>query len=209
MWSQLSLVPLESEDVTCPSLRPSPTNLLQYIVRSLNCMFSVWGCGLRLLPHQTWKIPWRREWQPTPVFLPEGFLGQRSLAGYSPRGRRVRHDWETDTFTSTDQANCVQMCTNTAQRPRCPLHSLLAWGSCSLLQPVPVELCLNLTVSTSASLSAPGIPGSQWPWQWLGLPVVQGCAAQLEAELWWSQGLLSLLPAHCFPTCCCSSWGTH
>ena len=25
------------------------------------------------------KIPWRREWQPTPVFLPEEFHGQRSL----------------------------------------------------------------------------------------------------------------------------------
>ena len=30
------------------------------------------------------KIPWRREWQPTPVFLPGKFHGQRSLAGYSP-----------------------------------------------------------------------------------------------------------------------------
>ena len=29
------------------------------------------------------KIPWRREWQPTPVFLPGEFQGQRSLAGYS------------------------------------------------------------------------------------------------------------------------------
>jgi len=29
-------------------------------------------------------IPWRREWQPTPVFLPGEFHGQRSLAGYSP-----------------------------------------------------------------------------------------------------------------------------
>ena len=28
------------------------------------------------------KIPWRREWQPTPVFLPGEFHGQRSLAGY-------------------------------------------------------------------------------------------------------------------------------
>jgi len=26
------------------------------------------------------KIPWRREWLPTPVFLPGGFCGQRSLA---------------------------------------------------------------------------------------------------------------------------------
>ena len=30
------------------------------------------------------KIPWRREWQPTPVFLPQEFHGQKSLAGYSP-----------------------------------------------------------------------------------------------------------------------------
>ena len=30
------------------------------------------------------KIVWRREWQPTPVFLPGEFHGQRSLAGYSP-----------------------------------------------------------------------------------------------------------------------------
>ena len=28
------------------------------------------------------KIPWRREWLPTPVFLPGEFHGQRSLAGY-------------------------------------------------------------------------------------------------------------------------------
>ena len=32
------------------------------------------------------KIPWRRIWQPTPVFLPGEFHGQRSLAGYSPWG---------------------------------------------------------------------------------------------------------------------------
>jgi len=30
------------------------------------------------------KIPWSRKWQPTPVFLPEEFHGQRSLMGYSP-----------------------------------------------------------------------------------------------------------------------------
>ena len=32
------------------------------------------------------KIPWRRAWQPTPVFLPGESHGQRSLAGYSPWG---------------------------------------------------------------------------------------------------------------------------
>ena len=30
------------------------------------------------------KIPWRRKWQPTPVFLPGEFHAQRSLAAYSP-----------------------------------------------------------------------------------------------------------------------------
>ena len=30
------------------------------------------------------KIPWRRPWQPTPVFLPGESHGQRSLVGYSP-----------------------------------------------------------------------------------------------------------------------------
>ena len=30
------------------------------------------------------KTPWRREWQPTPVFLAREFHGQRSLTGYSP-----------------------------------------------------------------------------------------------------------------------------
>ena len=39
------------------------------------------------------EIPLRRAWQPTPVFLPGESHGQRSLAGYSPWGRRVGHDW--------------------------------------------------------------------------------------------------------------------
>ena len=39
-----------------------------------------------------WEIPgfnpWRRKWQPIPVFLPRKFHGQRSLAGYSPWGHK-------------------------------------------------------------------------------------------------------------------------
>ena len=30
------------------------------------------------------KIPWRRKWKHTPVFLPGKFHGQKSLEGYSP-----------------------------------------------------------------------------------------------------------------------------
>ena len=39
------------------------------------------------------EIPWRRKWQPTPVFLPRKSHGQRSLVGYSPWGHRVRLNW--------------------------------------------------------------------------------------------------------------------
>ena len=42
------------------------------------------------------KIPWRRKWSPTPVFLPGESHGQRSLVGNSPPGhKRVRHNWAT------------------------------------------------------------------------------------------------------------------
>ena len=34
------------------------------------------------------KIPWRRAWLPTPVFLPGEPQGQRRLAGCSPQGHR-------------------------------------------------------------------------------------------------------------------------
>ena len=44
--------------------------------RHRRCGFSSW----------VGKIPWRRAWQPTPVFLPGGSHGQRSLAGCSPWG---------------------------------------------------------------------------------------------------------------------------
>ena len=32
------------------------------------------------------KIPWKRKWQPTPVFLPGKFHGQKSLVEYSLGG---------------------------------------------------------------------------------------------------------------------------
>ena len=38
-------------------------------------MFDPWVPGM---------IPWRTAWQPTPMFLPGEFHGQRSLVGYSP-----------------------------------------------------------------------------------------------------------------------------
>ena len=42
---------------------------------------------------------WRREWQPTPVFLPGEFHGQRKLAGYSPCGHKELDTAERLTHT--------------------------------------------------------------------------------------------------------------
>ena len=39
------------------------------------------------------KIPWRREWLPTPVCVPGEFHEQRRLAGYHQRGQK-----ESDTI---------------------------------------------------------------------------------------------------------------
>ena len=47
------------------------------------------------------KIPWRRKWQPTPVFLPGEFHGQRSLADYSAWGRKESDKTEQLTHTDT------------------------------------------------------------------------------------------------------------
>ena len=57
-------------------------------------------CGRHEFHPWIWKIPWRRAWQPTPVFLPGESHERRSLAGYSPWGCRVRHDWVTKHSTA-------------------------------------------------------------------------------------------------------------
>ena len=53
------------------------------------------------------KIPWRRKWQPIPIFSPVKSYGQRSLAGYNPLGRK-----ESD---KTEQLNTAN---NTYDQPR-------------------------------------------------------------------------------------------
>ena len=55
-------------------------------------------CQRKRLGFYPWvrKIPWRKKWQLTPVFLPGKSPRQRSLASYSPWGhKRVGHDLVT------------------------------------------------------------------------------------------------------------------
>ena len=48
------------------------------------------------------RIPWWRKWQPIPIFFPEKYHGQRSLVGYSPKGRKeldtTEHSTQQDSY---------------------------------------------------------------------------------------------------------------
>ena len=56
----------------------------------------------RVFDPRVGKVPWRRAWQRTPLFLPGEFHGQRSMAVYSPGGsQKVRHDWSNLAGTHT------------------------------------------------------------------------------------------------------------
>ena len=60
------------------------------------------------------KMPWRRAWQPTPVFLPGESCGQRSLAGYSPRRCKELDMTETTEHTGhcSDKSGLWWLCLN-------------------------------------------------------------------------------------------------
>ena len=71
-------------------LLPSWASLLVQTVKNLPVMQEtrVWSLDQ--------EDPWRRTWQPTPVFLPGEFHGQRSLAGYSPWGyKELGQNWHS------------------------------------------------------------------------------------------------------------------
>ena len=63
-------------------------SLVAQTVKNLPAMQETQFQSLGWEDPQVRKIPWRRAWQPTPVFLPGESHGQRSLAGYSPCGRK-------------------------------------------------------------------------------------------------------------------------
>ena len=72
------------------------------------------------------KIPWRRAWQPTPVFLPGESHGQRNLAGYSP--------WSHKESDTTERLSTAQ-------------HML--WGK------IKADFELHLLIYISLYLAAP------------------------------------------------------
>ena len=85
-----------SQEDTARTLIPELTALKACIIklpRWLRGKESACQCRRRRFDPWVGKIPWRRKWQPTPVFLPGKSHGWRRLVGYSPWGRK-----ESDTI---------------------------------------------------------------------------------------------------------------
>ena len=81
-----------------PSVSLSSTQMRDLSVLKGNVALVPANAGDTRRGFSSWvgKIPWRRKWQPTPVFLPGESHGQRSLVDYSPQGRK-----ESDTTEAT------------------------------------------------------------------------------------------------------------
>ena len=54
------------------------------------------------------KSSWSRKWQPTPLFLPGKFHGQRSMAGYSPRGCKDLNMTQTEHAQHITDLGCTR-----------------------------------------------------------------------------------------------------
>ena len=70
-------------------LLPDGSSLVAQMVKNLPAVQETWV--------HPWvrKIPWRRQWQLTPVFLPGKSHGQWSLVGYRPWGHTDTTEWLT------------------------------------------------------------------------------------------------------------------
>ena len=135
------------------------------------------------------KIPWRRKWQPTPVFFPEEFYEQRSLAVSSPWGPKEANTTERLLLTQiwTGAQNNIRHLTVAQQVivdfPRS--HMINAFLGKD--HPLPVEQnpgsCVWAGAARAPKISPfPGLPPPHGP----GQPGQSPCGEelQLHCELW-------------------------
>ena len=138
---------------------------------------SRWLCGKEYACHcrrckrcrfDPWvrKIPWRRKWQPTPVFLPGKFHGQRSLAGYSPWSHKESHTAEQlsththiHTHTRIIYTYCVCVCVCVCV---CELVKNLPAMRKTWVRPLGWEDILETGKATHSSILAWRIPWTEF-----------------------------------------------
>ena len=95
-------------------------NLVQILPWWLRGLSVCPQCGRPGFDPRVGKIPWRKKWQLTPVLLPGESHGRKSLAGYSPRGRK-----QSDT---TEPLHLLTYAPITALQPLIP--PALFWFEC-------------------------------------------------------------------------------
>ena len=117
------------------------------------------------------KISWLRKWQPTPVFLPGKSHGQRSLAGYSPWGRKESH-------TIEELSTKICWTTNLQDNPTAPLapHS----AQCS--HPATCDVSRQRSTSAFMSHKKPATPKSSSPASPHVFAAQQGCRQEVKCQ---------------------------
>ena len=89
------------------------------------------ACQFRRLRFNPWvgKIPCRRKWQPTPVFLTGKSYGQRSLMGYRPRDCKESDKLSNKTTTTFPPHSeiflAIRLSVKKTHTPQCSLHHYL------------------------------------------------------------------------------------
>ena len=85
-------------------------------------------CRRRRFNSWVGKIPWRREWQLTPVFLPGKSHGQRILVGYSPWGHRGSDMTEQlNNNNNKTESSEAPNASGLSWRPGLSLRAMLSW----------------------------------------------------------------------------------
>ena len=103
-WHQHQQSCLDQRKKECPMLDPCASRWCTDKESACQCR----RCNRGGFYPWVGKIPWRRAWQPTPVFFAGKSHGQRSLAGYSPRGHKELDRIEQlNTHTHIHTSICV------------------------------------------------------------------------------------------------------
>ena len=119
------------------------------------------------------KIPWKREWLPTSVFLPGEFHTQRSLARYSP--------WDPKELDTTKRLR--------PEKAMAPHSSTLAWKIPWMEEPGGLQSMGLLRVGQDSVTSLSLFTFLHWRRQWQPTPVFlpgesQGRGSLVGCCLW-------------------------
>ena len=153
------------------------------------------------------KIPWRRKWQPTPVFLPGESYGQRTLAG-SLGSQRIRHDWMANTlpFTEYEDRRCAHSLGATGSSGHrislfLPLLQVFLefckkqerwWGSWSLCE---VEAPAGRALKPKSTIFKTIFYSINMPWLRYDFKMLLKLTSSLFSITWWIVGLRSKVRA--------------